>query len=452
MEQLILATSETPEIIVEYIKGDLRLTGWERNEFSAEAADRRTLAADQQGERLTFRAEGDCSLRVPRRARLSFATIGGDARLKNLEGETEITRVSGDLELRKTGPMRVGQVGGDLSAKKIQGAFTVDKVSADASVRGVAGDFTANTIGTDLYLRDVSGVARVNTVGADVVLNLAFAPNVEYRFTAGGDVLCRVRPDQSARFTLQAKGDIQVDAFGTIEGSANQKIVTLGDGAAQVWLTAGGDITLSTISADPEAMGEFGEHFGDEFGVMAEEFAAQIETQIVSQIETQMADFERQLEEKLGALEGLAGSSVNAERIAERARRAAERASEIARRKAEAMQRKAERDAERARRDAERAQRDAERGKRGTHAGHPATGVLQFGKHKFNFDFPPRPPAPPRPPSAPSAPRAPSAPSAPKPPVDPVSDEERMTILKMVEQGKITVVEAEKLLAAMEGK
>jgi hypothetical protein len=39
----------------------------------------------------------------------------------------------------------------------------------------------------------------------------------------------------------------------------------------------------------------------------------------------------------------------------------------------------------------------------------------------------------------------------PTPPADPVSDEERMAILKMLQEKKITAEEAEKLLAALEG-
>ena len=43
-------------------------------------------------------------------------------------------------------------------------------------------------------------------------------------------------------------------------------------------------------------------------------------------------------------------------------------------------------------------------------------------------------------------------PPPPPPPSDPVTDEERMSILRMVEQKKISIAEAEKLLAALEGK
>ena len=40
----------------------------------------------------------------------------------------------------------------------------------------------------------------------------------------------------------------------------------------------------------------------------------------------------------------------------------------------------------------------------------------------------------------------------PPPPSEPVSDEERLSILKMLQEKKISREEAEKLLAALEGK
>jgi hypothetical protein len=52
----------------------------------------------------------------------------------------------------------------------------------------------------------------------------------------------------------------------------------------------------------------------------------------------------------------------------------------------------------------------------------------------YGWQSPPQPPVPPAPPKR-----------------NPVSDEERMLILRMVEQGKISVEQAEKLLAALNG-
>ena len=417
MDRILLATGDKPEIVIETVGGDLRLTGWERGEFLAEANQDRSLYAEAGEERLTFRADADCSLHVPRQATLRIKHVGGDARLKALDGEAVVDFVGGDVELRQTGAARLGQVGGDVRARKVRSALILSNVGGDVSARGVAGGFVAENIGGDLFLRDVGAAARAGQVGGDIGLNLVFAPGEGYEFRSRGDIRCRIRSGLNARLTLQSGGDIEVEVPGAIvEGDSNQRVVTLGAGAARVSLQAGGDVTLTDISADPEAMGEFGE----EFGVMAEEFASQIESQIESQVESQMADFEqqmadfeRQLEEKLGSLDSLRGKRINAEEIAARARRAAERDS----RKAEAAQRRAERDAERAKRHA-------------AHTGH--------AKQVFGFTF--------------GAPRSPVSPKPPSPPVEPVTDEERMTILRMLEQGKISVAEAEKLLSALEGQ
>jgi hypothetical protein len=435
MDQIVLVTGEAPEVVLPSIGGDLRLSGWEQNQFQAESDEDRSLTAEQKNGNITLHCHADCTVRVPRRARLRIQHVGGDARVKSVEGPVEIQNVGGDLVLRRTVEVAVGNVSGDLSAKKIDGSLRIGAVGGDVSARSVAGEFQADTVGADLYLRDLDAGARAR-VGADVILNLDFAPNHTYEFKAGGDILCRVPPDASVKLELHAGGEISVDAMGAqVTGNAHSKWVTLGTGEAQVKLDAGGDLSITSLTADPEAMGDFGEHFGEEFGVMAEELASQIETQIESQIEAQMADFEKQLSERMANLNfGMGGAHVNAEEIAARAQHAAERVAAQARRQAKAAQRKAERQADAVRRRAEAAQRRAERmaERHQRHAEHKP----KFGRgFPFNFEVP-RPPKPPMPPT---------------PPSEPVSNDERMTILRMLEQGKITVDQAEKLLAALEG-
>ena len=46
----------------------------------------------------------------------------------------------------------------------------------------------------------------------------------------------------------------------------------------------------------------------------------------------------------------------------------------------------------------------------------------------------------------------PTPPTPPAPPAPPVSEEERMMILRMLEQKKISLEEADRLLAALENK
>lgn len=416
MDPFVLKTSESPVITLESIGGDLRLSGWDQNQFHAESTDAHTLRAEERNGGIVAQAAADCVLHVPRRATIKIAGVGGDAKVKNIAGQIDIVQVGGDLILRQVGGVRVGRVGGDLSAKKVDGPLAAQTVSGDFSARGVAGNVTARTM-ADLYLRDVTGSVSATSTG-DAVLSMGFAAGQTYEVQSSGDVVLRVPPDVSAKFTLQSAGDVSVDLPGArIEGNSRQKTVTVGEGAAQVAVRASGDVSLTTVSADPEAMGDFGDHLGREFGVMAEELAAQIE----SQIESQMAQLEQQLNEQLSHLDLRVGSKVDAERIAARARAAAERAAEVARRKSEAARRRAEAKIEAARHRAERLAERAERGRR------------KAGGFVLRFDS--------------ARPAQPSTPPAP-----PVSDEERLAVLKMLEQGKITVEQAEKLLAALEGE
>ena len=383
MDQIALSTGESPAITVETVGSDLRLSGWDQSQFHAESTSQGSLHARERDGGIVLRADNDCTVHVPRRAVLKIATVGGDAKVKNVEGSIRIERVGGDLTLRQVGGVSVGRVGGDLSAKKVLGSLSAEMIGGDLSARSVDGDVSAKTM-ADLYLRDVSGGIRA-TASGDVVLSVGFVVGRVYEVQASGDVVLRVPPNTSAKFVLQSAGDISVDlAAAGVEGNSLQKVVTVGEGAAQVTVKATGDVSLTTQATDPDAMGDFGDHLGREFGVMA------------------------------------FGSKVDTEKIAARARAAAERAADTARRKGEAARRRAEAKIESAQRRAERMSERAERTRRKT-----GSFVL-----RFDAAHPGQPPAP---------------------PVPPVSDEERLAVLKMLEQGKITVAQAEKLLAALEG-
>jgi len=292
-------------------------------------------------------------------------------------------------------------------------------------------------VGGDLFLQDVGGAIQA-LAGSDVTLEVNFKPEQEYALQAGGDLTCRVGPEASVRLTLIAGGEVTIDVpAAQWTGGSNSKTVTLGAGAAAANLRAGGDLQLTGAGPEADSLGDFDEKFGADFAGMADDFGAQIESQIESQISAHMANFDKLMAERMAGL-NFVTDPVDAAKIAATARRAAERVERVTRQQADAARRRAEKQAEAAQRLAESAQRRAEAINRKVREEHGRRGW------PFRGD-PARPPQPPRPP-------APNRPTAPAAPVDPVSDEERMMILRMVEQGKISVGEAEKLLAALENK
>jgi hypothetical protein len=341
----------------------------------------------------------DLRIHVPMESRIKIQVVHGDGRLKGLDGPLSIEEVQGDLILKRVDSVTVQTVRGDMVAGVLVGDLTVNEVGGDMSVRSVTGRMEVGQVGRDLGVRDIEGDANAPNVYGDIRLRTDFAPGRTYFFRAGGDLVARVPADANASFTLRSdRNDIRLKTELLDQVEADNEVTgRLGEGSSTVRLEARRNLMMlvrETGSDAGEIRFDLGAEFGLEFASLAEEIAAQVESQ--------MAEMSSRLEERLGALA----------KMDERAAKAAEKAQRHAERAAERLRAAAERQAEEARRRAQRARR----------------------------------------PSPPASPRRPVPPRRPTPPTstgEPVSDEERMAILNLVAEGRITVEEAEKLLEAL---
>ncbi len=378
------------EVVLEDVSGDLRVSAWERDEIGGDG-DRVTLQQHDDG-RVVVRCNGDCRLNLPARASLLIHNVAGDARITGIGGALVLDHVAGDLILRDVGAVQIPNVSADLRIRRVEGDVNIGNVGADATVREVSGEVHISHVGADLYVSDVESSCTVDHVGSDLVLSMPFFPGNAYRFRAGSDVVCRVPPGISARFIVSAPNEVKVaDEDAAIVQEGERQIVTFGAGEAEVFIEAGSEVRLvSEPEEEPgiSIVGDFDIDLGD-FGF--------------GNLEEKLTDMERILAEKLSGLDERL--RVNIERQAARVEKEAERLRKQAEKQAERLQRAAERRARR-----------------------------------FSFSWGSTPPHPPTPPT-PTTPRA-----------DPVSDEERLLILRMVENKQISVEEAERLLAALEGR
>ena len=237
--------------------------------------------------------------------------------------------------------------------------------------------------------------------GGDVALYLAPLPGQTYDITAGDDLILRMSPDTNVRLHLTGGSPdaIHLDFPGVSlpEDCAGCE-VTIGkqnDGMAEMLLTAGDDLLVTSQADSWESAADFGVGMQDGS-------------------EWSFPPFE--LPEDFS------------ERINQRVQAAMERAQshlEAANRRAESTGQRASIKIEAAMRRAEAKARAAEvRSRRGVQAN------IRLGR--WNWDVTPHGPV-----------QQNSA---------PVSDEERLSILKMLQEKKISVEQAEKLLAALEGK
>ncbi|MBI4732995.1 MAG: hypothetical protein HY781_12880 [Chloroflexi bacterium] len=415
MQQQTISATQDVKVTVNPVPGDLRVAGWERAEIMVKTDGDELNLTSNNGE-ASVSCDEDLILYVPRQAVLEIQGISGDASFQALHGPLRIGPVAGDLTMHDVGPVNLDTVSGDASlrtvgavtAKSISGDFTlrvgngpcaIETIGGDASIRDVNGEVAVQSVGSDLYLRNVRGSVNVNA-GADVALYVEPLPDHTYTATAGDDIIVRLPPKVNVELHL-VSGDaenIQVDIPGVeFPGDSATYDITVGEAAdniAKMYLTSGDDLLVTCQAGAWESAADFGVDMADS------------SSWAIPPIPPLPPDFSERINRRVQA--AMERPQVHIEEAGRRAKAAGRRTGikvEAAVRRAEAKARAAE----------VRARRSG----------------INVTMDRWHWDL---------------------TPHGPVETGQAISDEERLTILRMLQEKKISMEDAEKLLAALEGK
>jgi hypothetical protein len=220
MKQETVAVSSSPKVSVESLPGDLRVAGWDRSELMMKT-DGDRLEVTAETDPIVISCDEDLIIYLPRGADLNVEKVSGDAILQAVSGPVNLGPVAGDLTVNDLGPLGLEVISGDaslrnvgtLNAGTITGDFTlrgghgicaVEKVGGDCSIRDVDGMLTIDQVGSDLFVRNVHGGVTVKA-GADAALYLSPQPGQTYEVTAGDDLILRLVPEANVKLHLNAK-------------------------------------------------------------------------------------------------------------------------------------------------------------------------------------------------------------------------------------------------------
>jgi len=411
MQQQTISTKPDVTVNVASIPGDLRVAGWERLEIMAKTDGDELQLISSNGS-IQASCDEDLILYIPRQAVLNIQHVSGDVNLQALKGPVSLGPVSGDLtmndvgpvsldsingdaSLRKTGPLTAGTISGDFTLRVANGTCAIESVGGDASVRDVNGQVAIQSVGSDLYVRNVRGNLNVNA-DADVALYIQPLPGHTYIASAGDDIIVRLPPQVNIELHLVGSDaeNVNVNIPGLkFPGDSSTYDLTVGEkkeDIAQMFLTSGDDLLVTTQSDVWESAADFGVEMNDfgSWGVppippLPPDFSERINRRVQAAMERAQA----RVEEAGRHMEGTG------------------RRWEAAMRRAEAKARAAEVRANR--------------------------GQVNMRVGRWDWDLSPKGPG-----------ENASTPT----------DEERLTILRMLQEKKITLADAEKLLAALEGK
>jgi hypothetical protein len=359
-----------------------------------------------------LRADQTSSLR-------SAGTVFGGAALNGLE-VADLQNVRSNLRVRGADHVRASRIGGNLQATEV-GTLSTDQVGGNATLKGISGAVTLGQVAGNLAAKNLSGGAKVPKIGGNLALNGKIGAGCTYHFHVRGNAVLRLPEGASAHVALSARGKIlsSVALVDRVE-DGNTLSGTLGDGGAEIAVEAGGNVMLG--GGSPEASAGIGADLGEEISRQVEASLQAIDLEAIGrQVSEEMDAALSRLQVKL--------ESVDWERIGVQSQRAVERAMEQMRQNMDRMVEKAAHHQEKVERKVEREQRRLERlERRRQKALEREQGVqVDLGD---------------------SAAEAAYGDDRPMEPV-PDLDEERLSILRMVEQGQISPQEAEMLLDAL---
>jgi DUF4097 and DUF4098 domain-containing protein YvlB len=400
----ILLDGDEEQVTVEQAEGSLRIES--RVALSVHVPSSSAVnVADVKGDLILRDLQSPTSVQAVHnqllvqscRGPVNLDVVQGDMTVDGASGPLSAGQAHGDVRLNQvSAPVQLGTVQGDVRARALAASLQMGTVSGDVRVRDARGQVTLEDGAGDFRGTELPGGMQLHHINGDLILKTSLGAGSTYRARADGDIVARFPEDSSARFVLEAGGPLLAKLPEVEEEGAGRLVGRVGDGAATVELRAGGSLSVK-IRGAAETRPPFGVDLG-------EDLAAQIEAQIA---------------ESLGAFD-MGGV---AQREIEKAMRKAHHEIQRARERAEHDQERAE---ERLRRAQERAAQAARRAQERIERHRPPR-VGLFGKD-VNVDL-----------GARHRPRRPK-----------VSDEEQLTILRMVQEGKITTEEAEKLLKALE--
>lgn len=326
--------------------------------------------------------------------------VTSDCRLQ-LPSSVPVTveKVGGDATLMNlTARVIAGKIGGDLVIRNLPGA-SIDAVGGDLHINLVDGGIEVVRVGGDLYGSEVQSLSA-RAIGGDAYLRRVSG---EINLTAGGDVQLEMNSSDLPTINITAGGDIQLvvptNANGQLAMTAKGNTISVHVGeqvgdweVEQLDLPLGEGKNLIKLTAG-------GDITVSDQKIIEHDFDAVFESS-ADEWRSFGADLEKQIRESIGsAMEGVHWATQSAAFAGEKARAKVEKAM----RKLDA---------------------------KGVVIDHTGVNVGRDGKHVgITFGTP----------VAKTEKRS-SGPS----------DEERLLVLKMLQEKKITLEEAEKLLSALD--
>ena len=240
MSHILKLTRDDPVIHLKAY-GGVQIFGQAQTEIQCEIDAPQLATLVEEDGHVYVTINSSCKLTVPENASIQIEKGMGSVKISNIKGEISVEKALGNLVLSDIGAAAIGKVGGNFSVRKSSGSVQVEKVAGSLVVDDVS-SFGVEKIGGNCRVKDLRGDFHLEKTGGRFL-----GQNIEGLTTVeklGGSFIAR---------KIRLAGDLKVG--GNIE---LDDVVFESD----LSLKAGGDIELVLGQAMKDASFEI--HSGGE--------------------------------------------------------------------------------------------------------------------------------------------------------------------------------------------
>ena len=222
--------------------GDLRVEGWEHALIEVDGQGSQPVV-DAGPEQIEIEAEYSLVVRMPQTSELKEVAAGGRVEVSNLRGSVELVQAGGDLLVENVGSAAIGSAVGRVTLANVAGEVQVQKrAQGDVTAQHIGGGISIAAVAGRLTLQNVSAV-HVEKAHADIdVLN------------AGGNVV--VGRAHGTVELINVDGEVSLlKALGAASLRGVRGTIACDQVNGQLHLADVGEVTIRRVMGDLAAEG-----------------------------------------------------------------------------------------------------------------------------------------------------------------------------------------------------
>jgi hypothetical protein len=257
--------------------GNLDIRGWEKDEVGI-TTDINVQRIRHEKKLLRLLFVEDCELMVPPGCKVIIERASGNARVRNLSEPIVINRVQGDLAVQDLGGVTIARVSDNCLLENIHDNVHISRVGGNLKGKNIQGTIFAERIQDDVRLSGVSGGAEIRSSG-NIELSLLENTDKEIKLNASDKILLHLPVNPDVSLYIRSHDErIELNV-----GDRHDKIntshceLTLGSGRQKITVEAGDKVRVTEEAFEDADIRKLFEELNNLWTRLKEESAARRE-------------------------------------------------------------------------------------------------------------------------------------------------------------------------------